>query len=68
MAKRYFEIYTDAAGESRWRMKAANGEIVATGEGFTRAEDAERSLSDAVLDPIADGNYEWPPRRIATPE
>jgi len=30
------EIYEDAAGEWRWRMKAANGRIIATGgEGFS---------------------------------
>lgn len=30
------EIYEDAAGEWRWRMKAANGRIIANGgEGFS---------------------------------
>ncbi|MCD8007130.1 MAG: YegP family protein [Oscillospiraceae bacterium] len=29
-----FEIYTDKAGEFRFRMKARNGEIIATGEGY----------------------------------
>jgi uncharacterized protein len=33
-----FEIYEDARGEYRFRLKAGNGEIVATGEGYkTRA-------------------------------
>ena len=30
-----FEIYTDKAGEFRFRLKAKNGEIIATGEGYT---------------------------------
>ncbi len=29
-----FEIYTDKAGEFRFRLKARNGEIVATSEGY----------------------------------
>ena len=30
-----FEIYQDAKGEYRFRLKAGNGEIVATGEGYS---------------------------------
>lgn len=29
-----FEVYTDKAGEFRFRLKARNGEIIATGEGY----------------------------------
>ncbi len=29
-----FEVYTDKAGEFRFRLKATNGEIIATGEGY----------------------------------
>ncbi len=29
-----FEVYTDKAGEFRFRLKARNGEIVAVGEGY----------------------------------
>jgi uncharacterized protein len=29
-----FEIYKDRRGEYRWRLKAGNGEIVATGESY----------------------------------
>ncbi len=29
-----FEIYTDKAGEIRFRLKATNGEIIATSEGY----------------------------------
>jgi uncharacterized protein len=34
MAK--FELYKDAKGEYRWRLKSGNGQIIATGgEGYT---------------------------------
>lgn len=29
-----FEVYVDKAGEYRFRLKATNGEIIATGEGY----------------------------------
>lgn len=29
-----YEVYTDKAGEYRFRLKARNGEIIATGEGY----------------------------------
>lgn len=29
-----FEIYTDKAGEFRFRLKATNGQVIATGEGY----------------------------------
>lgn len=33
-----FEVYEDKAGKFRWRLKAGNGEIVASGEAYpTRA-------------------------------
>lgn len=29
-----FEVYTDKAGEYRFRLKASNGQIIAVGEGY----------------------------------
>ncbi len=29
-----FEVYKDKAGEFRFRLKAANGQVIATGEGY----------------------------------
>lgn len=29
-----FEVYTDKSGEYRFRLKARNGEVIATGEGY----------------------------------
>lgn len=34
--------------EWRWRLKADNGEIIATGESHTRREDAERAFRTVV--------------------
>lgn len=30
-----FEMYTDKKGETRFRLKATNGQVIATGEGYT---------------------------------
>ncbi len=30
-----FEVYTDKRGETRFRLKATNGQIIATGEGYS---------------------------------
>lgn len=42
----WFEVYKDRRGEWRWRLVAENGRIVAdSAEGYTRPEDAERSVN-----------------------
>ncbi|WP_461205248.1 YegP family protein [Clostridium sp. DL1XJH146] len=33
-----FEIYTDAKGSYRFRLKAGNGQIIATGQGYKTKE------------------------------
>jgi uncharacterized protein YegP (UPF0339 family) len=38
-----FRFYRDPAGEYRWRLKGANGEIVGQGEGHPRLADAVRA-------------------------
>ena len=35
-----FELYTDKAGEFRFRLKATNGEIIATSEGYKKKASA----------------------------
>jgi uncharacterized protein YegP (UPF0339 family) len=35
MATGKFEVYQDKAGEYRFKLKAANGEIIAVSEGYT---------------------------------
>ena len=40
-----FEVYEDAAEEWRWRLVAANGNIIAdSGEGYTSKQGAKRGI------------------------
>jgi uncharacterized protein YegP (UPF0339 family) len=39
-----FEIYKDRSGEYRFRLKAANGEIVASGESYPTKQGAHRGV------------------------
>ena len=39
-----FEVYTDKAGETRFRLKARNGEIIATSEGYTTKASCENGI------------------------
>jgi len=39
-----FEVYTDKAGELRFRLKARNGEIIATSEGYTSKAACENGI------------------------
>jgi uncharacterized protein YegP (UPF0339 family) len=56
-----FEIYKDKAGEFRFRLKAGNGEVIATGEGYkTKAsalngiESVKKNAPDAKVDDQTD--------------
>jgi hypothetical protein len=42
-----FEVYEDKAGKHRFRLKAANGEIVATGEAY-ESKSSAKSGCEAV--------------------
>ena len=51
-----FEMYTDKAGEYRFRLKASNGQIIATGEGYRSKagcqngiESVRRNAADAPV-------------------
>ena len=44
-----FSIYTDKAGEWRWRLQAANNEIIAAGEGYKNKSDCLNAI-DLVKD------------------
>ena len=42
-----FEVYRDAAGEWRWRLRAGNGRVVADGaEGYASRRNVYRALND----------------------
>ncbi|RAG82186.1 DUF1508 domain-containing protein [Streptacidiphilus pinicola] len=38
----HFEVYQDKAHQWRFRLKAGNGEVVASGEGYPTKANAER--------------------------
>lgn len=41
-----FELYKDAKGEYRWRLKASNGQTIATGgEGYSSASSAKAGIA-----------------------
>lgn len=47
MAQAKFEIFADAAGKYRWRLKDGNGEKVATsGESFDSKSNAKRAAQN----------------------
>ena len=39
------EVYQNAAGEWAWRLVGRNGEVQASGEGYTRRGDALRGVA-----------------------
>jgi uncharacterized protein len=39
-----FEIYRDGSGEYRWRFRADNNEVVASGEGYSSRDDCEHAV------------------------
>jgi uncharacterized protein YegP (UPF0339 family) len=47
MADPRFEFLGEE-GDHRWRLRAGNGEIIASGEGFTRPDDALRGVETVI--------------------
>ncbi len=39
-----YTIYTDKVGEWRWRLQAANNEIIASGEGYINKSDCFQAI------------------------
>ncbi len=39
-----FEIYRDAGGDYRWRFRADNNKVVASGEGYGSKDDCVRAV------------------------
>lgn len=45
-----FEVYADKAGGWRWRLRTANGRIIAdSAEAYTRERDAWRAISTVIV-------------------
>lgn len=58
MAKPKFQIYSDAAGKYRWRLKDADGEKVAlSGDSFVNEAEAKRA-AQLVKDTAPDAEIE----------
>ncbi|MDL2324334.1 YegP family protein [Ruminococcaceae bacterium OttesenSCG-928-A16] len=43
-----FELYTDKAGEFRFRLKATNGEIILTSEGYKAKASCKNGISSVI--------------------
>ncbi len=41
-----FELYIDAARQWRWRLRAPNGEIIASGEGYQTEQNCRAGIED----------------------
>jgi len=54
-AKPKFEMYADKAGKCRWRLKASNGEIIATSEGYSSKTSCKNGIESVKKNaPIAE--------------
>lgn len=48
----YAEVYVDAKGEWRWKLRASNGRVIAdSGEGYTHETDCLAGLASATSGP-----------------
>jgi uncharacterized protein YegP (UPF0339 family) len=45
MPQPQFEIFKDAAGKFRWRLRAANGEQIAASEAYTSKEGCQKGIA-----------------------
>ena len=52
-----FEMYTDKAGEFRFRLKAKNGQIIATGEGYKAKAGCKNGI-ESILKNVVDAKIE----------
>jgi uncharacterized protein YegP (UPF0339 family) len=53
-----FELYTDKAGEYRFRLKAGNGEIILASEGYKQKASAENGIASVKKNAPDDDRYE----------
>ncbi len=50
MAEPKFEVYKDQTGQHRFRLKASNGEIIASGEAYTSKEACMKGIKSIRKD------------------
>lgn len=53
-----FELFTDKAGEFRFRLKAGNGEIILASEGYKQRASAENGINSVKENAPNDDRYE----------
>lgn len=53
-----FEIYTDKAGEYRFRLKAGNGQIILASEGYTSKDGCENGIESVRENSQIDERFE----------
>ncbi len=53
-----FELYQDKAGEYRFRLKASNGEIIGTSEGYKAKSGATNGIESVKKNAPLDERYE----------
>jgi uncharacterized protein len=53
-----FELYTDKAGEFRFRLKAGNGEIILASEGYKQKASATNGIESVKKNASDDARYE----------
>lgn len=53
-----FELYTDKAGEFRFRLKAGNGQIILASEGYSTKASALNGIESVTKNAADDARYE----------
>lgn len=53
-----FEIYTDKAGETRFRLKASNGQVILASEGYKRKASALNGIESVRKNSAVDARFE----------
>lgn len=53
-----FELFTDKAGQFRFRLKASNGEIILASEGYTTKASALNGIESTKTNAPIDSRYE----------
>ncbi len=53
-----FEIYTDKAGEHRFRLKASNGQVILASEGYSSKDGCENGIESVRKNSQDDGRFE----------
>ena len=62
-----FEIYTDSAGQHRFRLRAGNGEVVLVSEGYKRRINARKGVASVQRNVLRDERFERRTTRSGAP-